>query len=98
MKKKQRKVKTKMGDRQHKYVWYDGSSKQRGGRQASISQRLLGSNVLTRIYSEKRKNTLITIGYSFADNTFTQQCILKKKNVIIGQLTHYRYISLWVFV
>ena len=38
-KRKQGKSKTKMGERHHRYVWYDGSSKQRGGGQASISQR-----------------------------------------------------------
>ena len=38
-----------MGERHHWYVWYDGSSKQSGGGQASISQRHLGSDVLTRI-------------------------------------------------
>ena len=38
----------------HRYVWYDGSSKQSGGGQASISQRHLGSGVLTRICSEKK--------------------------------------------
>ena len=29
---------TEMGERHHIYVWYDDSSKQSGGRQASISQ------------------------------------------------------------
>ena len=41
-----------------KYVWYDGSSKQSGGGQASLSQRHLGSDILTRICSEK-KNSLM---------------------------------------
>ena len=41
--------------RHHRYVWYDGSSKQSGGGQAPISQRHLGSDVLTRICSEKKK-------------------------------------------
>ena len=49
-----RKPKTKMGEIHHRYVWYDDSSKQSGGGQASISQRHLGSDVLTRICSEKR--------------------------------------------
>ena len=44
-----------MGERHHRYVWYDDSSKQSGGGQASISQRHLGSDVLTRICSEKKK-------------------------------------------
>ena len=47
--KEQRKVKTKMGERHQRYVRYDGSSKQSGRGQASISQRHLGSDVLTRI-------------------------------------------------
>ena len=51
--KKQRKAKAKMGEIHHRYVWYDGSSKQSGGGQASILQRHLGSDVLTRICSEK---------------------------------------------
>ncbi len=51
--KKQRKAKTKMGERHHRYVWYYGSSKQSGGGQASTSQRHLGSDVLTSICSEK---------------------------------------------
>ena len=37
------------------YVWHDGSSKQSGGEQASISQRHLGSDVLTLICFEKNK-------------------------------------------
>ena len=45
-----------MGERHHRYVWYDGSSKQSGGGQASISQGHLGSDVLTRICSEKKVN------------------------------------------
>ena len=53
--KKQRKAKTKMGEIHHVYVWYDGSSKQSGGGQTSISQRHLGSDVLARICSEKKK-------------------------------------------
>ena len=53
--KKQRKAKTEMGERHHRYVWYDGSRKQSGGGQASILQRHLGSNVLKRICSEKKK-------------------------------------------
>ena len=54
------KAKTWMGEIHHRYVWYDGSSEQSGGGQASISQRHLGSDVLTRICSEKRDsvNTL----------------------------------------
>ena len=44
----QRKAKTKMGEIHHRYVWYDGSSKQSGGRQTPISQRRLDSDVLTR--------------------------------------------------
>ena len=51
----QRKTKTEMGERRHGYVWYDGSSKQSDGGQASISQRHLGRDVLTRICSEKKK-------------------------------------------
>ena len=48
-----------MGERHHIihiiYVWwYDDSSKQSGRGQASISQRHLGSDVLTRICSEKK--------------------------------------------
>ena len=53
-KQKQRKAKTRMGERHHRYIWNGGSSKQSGGGQASISQRHLGSDVLTRICSEKR--------------------------------------------
>ena len=56
--KKQRKAKTKMGERHQRYVCTkrisDGSSKQSGGGQASVSQRHLGSEVLTRICSEKK--------------------------------------------
>ena len=50
------KDKTKMGDRHHRYVWYDGNSNQSGGRQAPISQRRLGSGVPKRISSEKRRS------------------------------------------
>ena len=42
-------AKTKMGERHHGCVWCDESSKQSGGGLASISQRHLGSDVLTRI-------------------------------------------------
>ena len=35
---KQRKANTKMGEKHHRYIQYDGSSKQSGGRQASTSQ------------------------------------------------------------
>ena len=42
-----------MGERHHRNVWHDGSSKQSDGGQASIlqrhSQRYLGSDVLDRI-------------------------------------------------
>ena len=48
-----------MGERHHRYVWYDGSSKQSDGGQASISQRHLGSDVLTRIRSEKKSISVI---------------------------------------
>ena len=47
-----------MGERHHRYVWHDGSSKQSGGGgggQASISQIHMGSYVLTRICSETKK-------------------------------------------
>ena len=33
-----------MGERHHKYVWYDGNSNEMCGGQASISQRHLGSD------------------------------------------------------
>ena len=36
-----------------RYVWYDGSSKQSAGGQASLSQRHLGSDALKRICFEK---------------------------------------------
>ena len=52
---------TKMGERHHRYVWYDGSSKQSGGGQASISQRHLGGDVLTRICSEMKKKKVVYI-------------------------------------
>ena len=38
------------------YVWHDGNSKQSGGGQASNWQRHLGSDVLTRICSEKKNH------------------------------------------
>ena len=44
------------------YVWYDDSGKQSGGGQASVSQRHLGSDVLTRICSEKKKISVIIRG------------------------------------
>ena len=47
--KKQRKATTKMGERHQRHVRYDDSGKQSGGGPASISQRHLGSDVLTRI-------------------------------------------------
>ena len=50
-----------MGERHHRYVWYDGSSKQSGGGQASISQRHLGGDVLTRICSEMKKKKVVYI-------------------------------------
>ena len=53
--KKQRKAKTKMGETHHRHVRYDDSGKQSGGGLASISQRHLGSDVLTRICSEEEK-------------------------------------------
>ena len=52
--KKSRKAKTKMGVRHHRDVWYDGSSKQSGRGQPAIFQIHLGSDILTRICSEKR--------------------------------------------
>ena len=45
-KKKQRKTTTKMGEMHHIYIWYDGSSKQRGGGQPSISRKHFFSDVL----------------------------------------------------
>ena len=47
--KKQRKATKKMGERNQRHVRYDDSGKQSGGVPASISQRHLGSDVLTRI-------------------------------------------------
>ena len=44
----------KMGVLHHGYVWYDGSN-QSGRGQASISQRRLGIDVLTRVSSTKKK-------------------------------------------
>ena len=44
-----------MGEIHHIYIWCDGSSKQSEGGHESISQRHLGSNVLTKICSEKKK-------------------------------------------
>ena len=41
--KKQRKTKTKMGERHHTYVWYDGNSMQSGGGQASFCDQELFS-------------------------------------------------------
>ena len=52
--KKPRKGKTKMGERHHRYIRYDGNSKQSGGGQASILQRYLGRDVLKRICSQKK--------------------------------------------
>ena len=49
----QRKAKTKMGEIHHRYVWYDINSKQSGGGQTSVSQRHLGSDDLTTIYSAR---------------------------------------------
>ena len=46
-------AKTQMGEIHHRYIWYDGSSKQSGGGQASTSQRYLASDVLRRICSEE---------------------------------------------
>ena len=43
-----------MGEIHHRYVWYDDSGKQSGRGQASVSQGHLGSDVLTRICSEKK--------------------------------------------
>ena len=45
-KKKQRKTTTKMGEIHHIYIWYDGSSKQSGGGQPSISLKHFFSDVL----------------------------------------------------
>ena len=53
---------TKMGERHHSDVWYDGSSKQSGGGQASISQRHLG--LLMRMLSEEEEFI------DFGDTTF----------------------------
>ena len=50
-----------MGERHHRYVWYDGNGKQSGGRQASISQRQLGSDVLKKECSEKKCIWLINV-------------------------------------
>ena len=57
--KKQGKARATVGERHHRYVWYDDSSKQSGGGQASIPQISihLGSDFLTRICSEKKKRS-----------------------------------------
>ena len=44
-----------MGELHHIYVRYDDINKQSGGGQASILQRHLGSDVMTRICSETKK-------------------------------------------
>ena len=46
----QRKAKTKMEERHHSYIQYDGNSKQSGVGQALISQGHLGRDVPKRIY------------------------------------------------
>ena len=43
-----------MRERHHRYIWYNSSSRQSGGGQASISHRHLGSEVLKRICSQKK--------------------------------------------
>ena len=53
LKKNQRKTKTNMGDN-HRYVCYNGSSKQSCGGHASITQIHMGSDVLARIRSKKK--------------------------------------------
>ena len=73
--KKPWKAKTRMGERHHIYVWYDGSSKQSGGGQASISQRHMGSDVLTRICSEKRTLTHFSIMYPATGALNAEKCI-----------------------
>ena len=60
-----------MGEIRHRYVWYDGSSKQSGGGQASISQRHLGSDVLTSICSENKKTETDNIDWTMK----TRMCI-----------------------
>ena len=49
-----------MGKRHNRYVRYDDSGKQSGGGPASISLPHLGSDVLTRIWSEKRRKKTLT--------------------------------------
>ena len=50
-----------MGERHHRHVWYmyNDSSKQSGGGPASISQRHLGSDILKRICSEKKRVEIV---------------------------------------
>ena len=71
-----------MGERHDRYVWYDGSSKQSGGGQASISQRHLGSDVLTRICRRKQRNELINDVYSLINNT---RYVLAETSIFFGR-------------
>ena len=48
-----------MGERHYRYIWYDGSSKQSGRGQTSISHIDLGSDFLSRICYEKKKVTQV---------------------------------------
>ena len=53
--KKLRKAHIKMGERHHRYIWYDGNSTQTGGGQASILREHFGSDVLKRICFQMKK-------------------------------------------
>ena len=82
--KKQRKAKTKMGERHHRYVWYDGSSKQSGGGQALISQINLGSDVLPQRRYVLRRSTRIIhtlLRINEIQGCFTQEVSIISNNI-----------------
>ena len=84
--KKPRKAKTEMGERHHGYVRYDDSGKQSGRGPETILQWHLGSDVLTRICSEK-KNTFLLQDLGITEWNVMHKCsMVVKFNCTVSHL------------
>ena len=78
-------------ERHPRYVWYDGSSKQSGGGQASVSQRHLGSDVLARICSEKKDHIHFR-------SISVQCCSNNCCSTVLGATTQYTWSQKWLWI
>ena len=88
MENEQWKAKTKMGERHHTCIRYDGSSKQSGGRRASILQRYLWKAPPTKYsgYATDYSDIMLYYIFHIEYNDSALITIEKEPNIIIQML------------